>query len=244
MQPFEIIGHRGAAGLAPENTLPSFERAWAEGCRWVELDVHTITGSQDTLAVIHDATLDRTTNRKGAVSALTREALTDVNAGGGMPIPTLAEVYQRLREHAGALLPGRYGINVELKGDGTAGPVAHFLAAQAQPGDVATLVSSFDHAALFEFRRHDAVTPVAPLLARWRNDIEETAAALGARTINLSRRCATPQRIAQLRAAGYEVLVYTVNDLATARGLKDAGARGVFSDYPDRLQSLAAGALT
>src|SRR5438309_1688088 len=72
-QRIEIAGHRGAAGIAPENTLPSFEAAWAAGVAWVETDVR-LTGD-GVPVLLHDATLDRTTTGQGAVSALTWDAL-------------------------------------------------------------------------------------------------------------------------------------------------------------------------
>ena len=110
-----IIGHRGAAGLAPENTLPSFQRALALQCEAVELDVHRV---EDTLVVIHDHKLDRTTNTKGRVSELSLEDLTAIDAGDGAPIPTLTQVLSLAREYAG----DQYQIlvNIELKGAGTA----------------------------------------------------------------------------------------------------------------------------
>ena len=119
------------------------------------------------------------------------------------------------------------------------GAVSRRAWAGKNAAEIATLVSSFDHAALFDFRRLDALTPVAPLLSRWRGDIFDTAAALGAETVNLSQRCATARHIASLADAGYAVLVYTVNDVDAARRLKRLGVRGVCSDYPDRLMSLA-----
>ena len=89
---FLVIGHRGAAGLAPENTLSSFRKALDLGCRAIELDVHAVRDVDDTtqLMVIHDDTVQRTTNGKGLVSNHTFEHLTKLDAGDGNPIPRLS----------------------------------------------------------------------------------------------------------------------------------------------------------
>src|SRR5687767_7844700 len=93
----KIVGHRGAAGLAPENTLASFRRAWELGADIVELDVHLTTDGQ--VIALHDATLDRTTSGTGPVAVLTLAEVQSLDAGSqfapefaGERVPTLAEV--------------------------------------------------------------------------------------------------------------------------------------------------------
>ena len=87
--PILVIGHRGAAGLVPENTLPSFRRACDCGVGAVELDVYAV---EQELIVIHDDTLERTTNGTGPVMGRPIAELRRLDAGGGWPIPLLAEV--------------------------------------------------------------------------------------------------------------------------------------------------------
>ena len=149
---FLLIGHRGASGLAPENTLASFAKAVALGADGVELDVRLADGE---IVVIHDERVDRTTNGSGQVSEMSFAALRGLNAGDGEQIPTLAEVL--------AALPRDVAINVELKGAGTAEPVAAMLADQQRP----LLVSSFDHGALAQFHaalpKHSLRTVAAPM---------------------------------------------------------------------------------
>ena len=110
------IGHRGAKGLLPENTLPSFEHAINVGCDWVELDVYHVDGE---LLVIHDKSVERTTNGKGLVSELSFDEIRALDAGGGHSVPTLQEVID--------LVDRRCRINVELKGPATAKPVSDLL---------------------------------------------------------------------------------------------------------------------
>jgi glycerophosphoryl diester phosphodiesterase len=220
--PVVLIGHRGAAGLEPENTLPSFRRAYDLGVDAVELDVYGVDGK---LVVIHDDTVDRTTNGRGRVMEIGMAALRQLDAGQGSQIPLLEEVV--------AELPDGVGLNVELKGPGTAAPTAAFLA--AHPG-LDVLVSSFDHRELDAFRHLAPGIRVAPLFHRWRSDAWQTAEALGAWAINLSRKVAIPDRLAEAGRRGLKSFVYTVNDAAGATRLVDQGATGVFTDFPDRVK--------
>lgn len=216
-----IIGHRGAAGLAPENTLPSFTLARKLGVQAVELDVHVCQGE---LVVIHDATLERTTNGAGAVSDATLTTLRGLDAGDGAHIPTLTEVFD--------LLPDNVAINIELKGQGTAPLLADWLPG---PGSRAVLISSFEHEALRQFRQIRQDYPVAPLFGRWRNSAVEIARDFGGGYINVGRKIATPGRLKKINQAGLRALIYTVNELDEAEKLIRAGAWGLFTDFPDRI---------
>ncbi len=221
-EPQIIIGHRGAAGLMPENTLPGFVRAQRCGVHAVELDVHLCHGQ---LCVIHDETLDRTTNASGKLSNWNLTDLRALDAGDGAAIPFLEEVFDCLADQV--------GVNVELKGKATALPLAKFLQDYSER-DV--LVSSFNHQALFEFREAAAPhIPVAPLFSRWSNDACKVAVDLNAKFINLSHRIVNGRRLQEIGRNGFRSLVYTVNDLLQARRLLSSGVAGIFTDYPDRI---------
>lgn len=216
---FLIIGHRGAAGLAPENTMKAFRRAFACGVDAVELDVHAV---DSRLVVIHDATVDRTTNGRGRVSGYSLADLGTLDAGDGEAIPLLEEVMQAL--------PAEVGINIELKGPGTAALLA------ATPLDVAnTLVSSRDLRRLRAFRRARPDAMCAPVFRMPYPDMAGAARAVDAWSINIRNDLATPRRIGRLLDAGFRVLVFTVNDGERARELRQRGVSGVFSDFPDRV---------
>jgi len=109
-----IMGHRGAAALEPENTLRSIERAIHVGVDAVEIDVHLTRDKR--LVVIHDDTVDRTTNGSGTVSSFSLEEIRRLDAGKGERIPTLQEVIDLVR--------GKVRLVVELKEKGTEGPVS------------------------------------------------------------------------------------------------------------------------
>ena len=221
---FLIIGHRGAAGLEPENTLRSFARALDIGVDAIELDVYCVDGQ---LVVIHDDTLERTTNGQGEVMATAFDALRRLDAGKGERIPTLEEVF--------ALVGDRVTVNIELKGNATALPSARCIASHR---DVDALVSSFDHDELALFRQAAPLAKVAPLFHRTSPRMFDVADALKAWSINLSLKLATADRLREIAGRGYRSLVYTVNDTSVAHQLKSAGAAGVFTDYPDRMQTL------
>ena len=220
---FLVVGHRGAAGLEPENTLRSFARALAIGVDAIELDVYCVDGE---LVVIHDDTLERTTNGRGDVMATPFTALRKLDAGKGERIPTLDEVLT---------VAGGVTVNIELKGAGTAEPVARCIAAHQQAD---TLVSSFEHDELARFRSAAPEARVAPLFHRVSSRMFEIAEALRAWSINVSVKLASADRLRAIADNGYRSLVYTVNDPIVATQLKAYGATGIFTDYPDRMQAL------
>jgi glycerophosphoryl diester phosphodiesterase len=219
-----IIGHRGAAGLIPENTLPSFIEAVRLGVDAVELDVHLC---EDRLCVIHDADLARTTNGRGKVWNQSLQNLRLLDAGDGAQIPFLEEVFD--------VIPVHIGINVELKGRDTAAPLAKML---RQYPAAQVLVSSFNHAELERFRELAPDVPVAPLFDRWLGDPLAVAAKFCSRFINLGAKLVTPQRCRMLLDAQLQILVYTVNDPSLASKLFAIGVSGIFTDYPDRMTDL------
>ena len=220
------IGHRGACGHEPENTLSSFNLAVAMGSPWIELDVYSVEGE---LLVIHDDSLERTTNGVGEVMASSLEYLRSLDAGGGQQIPSLREVTE--------LVDQRCSINVELKGPDTALPVSRFLAGLCDEGwdSHAFLLSSFDHAELAKadprFRRGALFNRASP-------DYFTRTADLHAYSINLSSRLVSRELIDEAHSNGLKVYVYTVNEADEIRQMDMLGVDGVFSDFPDRVLSI------
>jgi glycerophosphoryl diester phosphodiesterase len=230
-----VIGHRGAGGCAPENTLAGLRRAAALGCRWVEFDVRLTADGE--LVLLHDERLERTTDGRGKVHALPLSAIRRHDAGAwfdarfaGEPVPTLAEAMALLGELG-------LGANIELKAErrhavGTGAAAADLLSglwpAQLPP----PLVSSFVAPALAAAR--DRAPQIARgLLVRgvpgsWRRRAET----LGCSTINADHRLLRPAVVAEIRRAEYPVLAYTVNDAPRACELFSWGVSAVFSDVP------------
>ena len=116
------IGHRGAMGYAPENTLKSLTKALELSADWVEVDVHYV---DNHLIVMHDDRLERTTNGEGPLADKSYSYLRSLDAGEGERIPTLDEVLD--------VVWGKASINIELKGPGTAQPVMELLRKRISP---------------------------------------------------------------------------------------------------------------
>lgn len=226
--PMTIFGHRGARGLVHENTLPSFIEG-RKYTRAVELDVYCVEGK---LLVIHDNTVDRTTNGTGWVEEMTFEALRKLDAGGGAQIPTLQEVLETV---GNASL-----VNVELKGEGTAEAVAKVISAYVRHnegwdyGDF--LVSSFNHVELTKFHKLLPDVNIGVLFCGVPVNLAQYAKDMGAYSLNLDRDFVTKELVDSAHALGLLVYVYTVNDQDEANRLKAKGVDGVFTDYPDRIK--------
>lgn len=220
-----VIGHRGAAGLAPENTLASFERAADLGCAMVEFDVRL---SADHVPVVfHDDTLDRCTSAGGPVSARTADALQDLN------IPTLAQVLA-------LCLRRGLAVNIEIKPDRGAEAATARAALEAAgalwPGDrLPPLISSFRRTSLAMARDIAPHWPRGLLYGRLPQHWRRHAETLDCFSIHMDQRWAASDRVAQLRSAGLLVLAYTVNRQARAEMLWNRGVSAVFSDRPDLL---------
>lgn len=224
-----IIGHRGAAALKPENTLPSFGAGIEAGCKMLELDVHRLSHSKTStpLAVIHDEQLKRTTGDKRLVSELSPADLTHIDAGDGAGIPTLEQVIELAQQS-----DKHVWLNVELKGADTAHPT-HQCLQQRQFNRV--LISSFDHQQLHTYRALDPNAALAPLFHHWQDNVLQVAGDLDASSVNLSKSITTRARVGKIRDAGFAVCVYTVNSIRLARKLYGWGVNGIFTDNPVKI---------
>jgi glycerophosphoryl diester phosphodiesterase len=224
---FVVIGHRGARGRAPENTLLALDTGIRLGATWLEFDVQL--HPEGALLVFHDLRLDRTTNGTGRLADWHLAALRELDAGQGQQIPTLEEALDLVEQRA--------GVNVELKSaDGTGEAVAAVLRRYIAAGWPAErfLVSSFHLPELWEFHQAAPEVPVGVLLAGVPLDWAGCATELQAATVNISAEFVDPRLIADAHEHGRRVYVYTVNEPADIVDLYKLGVDGVFTDYPDR----------
>ncbi len=222
---FLCIGHRGASGHAPENTLKAFELAIEMGCPWIELDVYVVDGQ---LVVIHDDELDRTTNGSGLVMDQSFEALRKLDAGDGEKIPTLKEVIE--------LVNHRAVINIELKGAGTAEPLNQLLAGYLTRGWLADefFISSFNHR---ELEKSDPAYRRGALFYKAVDSYTNRCKALQVASLNLAASLVTKEVVDTAHSEGLQVFVYTVNTHDEMLALKNMGVDGVFTNYPDQFPS-------
>lgn len=230
-----VIGHRGAAGHAPENTMRSFEVALAAGADVVEIDVHLTRDGVPV--VIHDATVDRTTSGKGAVADLTWEELRSFDAtrghtdvGGPIGIPTLDEVLRWAR--------GKTRLQIELKGTGDSrlvGRVVDTIREYDLVRDV--MLISFDHQALREARALCGEVLTGALFVGRPVDPASLAAGCGADALAPALGSLTRADVSIAHEAGLAVCVWTVNDPRDIERALELGVDAITSDFPDRVRA-------
>ena len=221
------IGHRGACGHEPENTLRSVRRALELGAHGIEIDVYFVDGE---LIVIHDAKLDRTTNGKGYVRRKTFAELRTLDAGLGEKIPTLREVLETINRRA--------FLNIELKGPRTAKPVAALIAEYVTKHGWAYedfLVSAFNRSELRTIT--DPGIRIGLLLTRPTRLYGLSARRVRAWAVHPAARFATARFVEDAHRRGLRVFPYTANAPAEIARLRRIGADGVFTDFPERVVS-------
>jgi glycerophosphoryl diester phosphodiesterase len=237
LEPPPIIGHRGAAATAPENTLAGIARAHALGCRWVELDAKL---SFDKVAMLmHDDRLERTTDGSGLFADRSAAELKRLDAGrwkgaefAGEPVPTLAEAIALLARLG-------MGANIEIKPcPGREVETGFRVAAELRrlwPRGHGLIVSSFSPAALEAARAAAPELPRGLLVEAPPPGWQATVRRLGCVSLNPWHEDAEPETIAAARELGIFVLVYTVNEPARAAELLACGVASVITDVPERL---------
>lgn len=241
-----LIGHRGAKESAPENTLASLREAARQGAAWVEVDVML---TRDRVPVlIHDDTLERTTNGAGPVPDLTLAELKALDAGSWFDTRFAGETVPTLEEALGVIRKLGLGLNLEIKPyPGQEVPTAEAaldLLTRLWPDGLPLLVSSFEVPCLEVARDRAPEIPRGYLLWDPPADWAAIADRIGAATLNVHQDRQTAESVAAYRATGRPVLAYTVNDAARARTLFGWGVAGVFTDAPGRLAAELAAATT
>ena len=231
-RPVLAIGHRGAAGHMPENTMPSFEKALELGADALEFDV-AIT-RDGVPGVIHDDTLDRTTDGRGGVESATREEIARLDAGAwkAVPthVPTLAEVLDAFA--------GRTLLNLEIKLSPRRVETvdACVEAVRAARAETSVVFSSFDHDALRLLRY---VLPAARIgvlsVATGFEPAMRCAAEIGAENVHPPVVLVGPALVERAHAAGLRVWTWTANSREVIGAAIAAGADGIFSDFPERV---------
>jgi glycerophosphoryl diester phosphodiesterase len=230
------IAHRGASALAPENTIAAFERAVELGADVIELDLHM---SQDgELVVIHDDTLDRTTDGSGPVHQRSLAELMRLDAGrwfgegfAGQRIPRLDEVLDRFA--------GKVPLALEIKAGSTFFPgieekVVSALRERAAIDQAA--VASFDHYALRRLKEIEPTIRTAALLVGRPVSLSAIAGPAKADGLALEASFVTKTEVDACRAAGLQIVVWVVNDPAQMRHFIGLGVDGIITDRPDLLR--------
>ena len=228
-----IYGHRGASGHAPENTLEAFRLSMDMGADGFELDVHLSRDGE--LVVIHDETVDRTTDGTGLVRELTLAQLKQLDASNGMAaykgakIPTLSEVFDLVRDT-------RHIVNVEIKTDEWFYPQIEekCLALAAEKGvEDRVIYSSFNHYTLMKMRQLQPDAKLGMLFGDIMVNPWEYAGQLNVDYLHpMKMNIYVPGSAEGTKAAGYGINMWTINDEETMADCLKHDA-GIISNYPD-----------
>lgn len=228
-----VVGHRGAMGHCPENTLASFERALELGADWIELDVHLSRDGE--LIVIHDETLDRTTNGHGLVREHTLSELSRLDAGNGQHVPTLPEVLGWARKH-------KTIVDIEIKNAPIyyAGIESAVVKAvrEAEMADNVILIS-FDHAAVKRVKELEPQIQTGVLFACRPTDAGiGLARAAKADAVLPHWAYVTREDVANAHAADLCVAPWASSDPVVLGHLVDCGVDAIGTNHPDVLRDV------
>ena len=222
------IAHRGAKAYEPENTLQAFQKALDLNSDGIELDVHL--SSDGHIIVIHDETIDRTTNGKGLVSSFSLAELKSFLIDGKHQIPTLIEVFD--------LVDKKCLINIELKGLGTAPKVVELI----EEYITATnwnynhfIISSFEWNMLEETSTLNSNIPIGVLTEEDLDKALAFAEKIKAKAINPDFQLLNKENVQQMQKKGFLVLPWTVNSEQDIQKVKSYKVNGIISDNPDKI---------
>jgi glycerophosphoryl diester phosphodiesterase len=232
-----VIAHRGFSGRAPENTLVAVREAIAIGAHMAEIDV--TLSADEHIVVIHDETLDRTTNGRGLVSEFTLAELKKLDAGSwfspqfaGEPIPTLDEILSETQ--------GRILLNVEIKSEavdrGVTAKVVDAIRARGMVDEV--VVSSFSPTALEQMREvaPEILTAVLYNIKLQRGmDPIDIVSGVGASGFNIRRNRLSKKMLRRCHAHEIPVAIYTVDKPRRMRKFIARGVDAIFTNHPDRM---------
>ena len=221
-----VVAHRGATGLEPENTLRSFRRAAQEGADAIELDLRV--SHDGSLVIMHDPTVDRTTDGTGPVSGMSLAELQSLNAGLGERIPTFEEALEATD------LP----IHAELKEADTVEPLAKLIWRQGLMERVTVI--SFDLETLLRVRISLPSIPVGLILFGAPPEGIEQARSVDASVVSFEAAHLSTEMIERCREADLDTSAWTVNDPEQMRRMTSLGVDFVATDRPDLLAGILA----
>lgn len=218
-----VVGHRGAAGVLPENTLKGFRYALELGVDYVECDVHLTRDNH--LVVMHDATVNRTTNGAGAIRDMTFDRIRRLDAGDGEQVPTLDEVLETVR--------GKAGLLCELKGVGVEEAAVATVRAHGMEEEVT--FTSFSLERLARVRELGSQYRIGAILPNATEFEIARAAALGAVGIGVHYKNLCLRILEEAHKAGLEVRAWNPDTLPEQQAMIALGADGISTNRPNIL---------
>ncbi len=237
----KIIGHRGIAGHAPENTLAAFRVASLMGLAWVEFDV--MLSGDGNLVLMHDECVDRTTNGTGRVADLSVPQLKRLDAGSWFDTKYRRQRIPTIFEATESLISYGLNANIEIKPsqglEGETGwALGRYLATEWPQNLMAPIISSFSAEALEAVAVEVPGFPRALLVGRVPRNWRALTKRLGCSLLHCSHGHLRKKEAERIRESGMQLLCYTVDNARKARILWNWGVEAVFSDYPDRILNI------
>lgn len=235
-----LIAHRGSSRIAPENTIAAFRAAIDAGVEYFETDLTIL--ADGVVAILHDDTVDRTTNGSGSIRAMTSGEVRRLDAGSWFAPQFTNEPVPFLEDVVGLLATTHVSVNLELKADFLSARSGRLLVDRTlelmRPFNDRVLYSSFNSLLLEYLRRRDPAARIACLYetVALYEDWRFTTDALAAEAIHPEDTDLNEQRVAEFLAAGLEVNVWTVNDPRRAALLQQWGVSRVITDDIARLK--------
>lgn len=232
MNPWIRIAHRGASRIAPENTLAAFKEAIEIGVDAVELDLQGTADEQ--VVVIHDASLDRTTDQSGQIKETSLETIKQADAGtwfdpkfAGESVPTLAEALVSIADNAIALL--------EIKDVSITKSVVRIV--QNMDMVEQSVIISFHSSAIQTVRSLEPRLPTGYIIGSKENiepiQLCQQLGLLGSSLLNVDHRLVTEDFIYEIRRRGITLWCWTVDDIDRMRELQELGIQGITSNRPE-----------
>jgi len=225
------VGHRGASGYEPENTLRAFKKAVSVGADMIELDVRVCKSGE--LVIMHDDKLNRTTNGRGKVENKTLEELKGLKMAKNQRIPTLEEVLD--------LIEGKIKINIELKGKNTAMPVRAVIEERVEKDGWDYddfLISSFHHKELRKFKRMSPEIRIGVLTEMIPPRLLSFAKRIKAYSVNAPEDKIDEKFVKKAHKKGLKVFVYAANESHEIDRAKKLKVDYICSNFPDKIHPI------
>lgn len=216
-----VVAHRGASGLAPENTMLAYQRAFEIGADMIELDVQETNDGE--LVCIHDYEVDRTTNGTGSVADLSYNEIRELTINLDQKIPSLKEVLDYCR--------GKMKVNIELKVTDIEEKVLNLVEERNMLSEI--IVSSFFHGTLINIKELNDNVSTAVLVSSLRDGIFQYIRDHRANALNPDFKLVTTELVTACHQNGIHIFPWTVNDSSVMYTLFGLDVDGIITDHPD-----------
>ena len=215
-----IFGHRGASNCEPENTLLAFERAFSDGAQGIEFDVRSTKDNK--IVIIHDETINRTSNGTGKVKDFTLNELLIFNFGKNEKIPTLKEVLSKYGN--------KYWLNIEIKEEGLEQQIVKLIKDHKISQKI--VISSFLIPVLNKIKEFDKEIPTAFLYDFPMDDLDELIKEIDINGLHPGKNQVSEELITNAHSKSLVVRSWTIDEISIAKEFSKIGIDGIITNNP------------